>query len=86
MANSNGILLEVRNLKMYFPITRGIVVQRHVGDIKAVDDISFQVKRERRWVWWGSPAAGNPPPDVPFCSSIVPRLGTFISKARILHN
>jgi oligopeptide transport system ATP-binding protein len=30
---------------MYFPITRGIVIQRHVGDIKAVDDISFQVKK-----------------------------------------
>ena len=45
MANTNGVLLEVQNLKMYFPITRGIVVQRHVGDIKAVDDISFQVRK-----------------------------------------
>ena len=45
MANTNGILLEVRNLKMYFPITRGIVIQRHVGDIKAVDDISFHVRK-----------------------------------------
>ena len=36
-------LVEVRNLKKYFPITRGVIVQRHVGDIKAVDDISFDV-------------------------------------------
>ncbi|MCS7260971.1 MAG: dipeptide ABC transporter ATP-binding protein [Anaerolineae bacterium] len=42
---SNNILLDVQGLKMYFPITRGIVIQRHVGDIKAVDDISFQVKK-----------------------------------------
>jgi oligopeptide transport system ATP-binding protein len=43
--DNNDVLLEVKGLKMYFPITRGIIVQRHVGDIKAVDDISFQVRR-----------------------------------------
>ncbi len=43
--DNNAVLLEVKGLKMYFPITRGIIVQRHVGDIKAVDDISFQVRR-----------------------------------------
>jgi oligopeptide transport system ATP-binding protein len=42
---NNDVLLEVKGLKMYFPITRGIIVQKHVGDIKAVDDISFQVRR-----------------------------------------
>jgi oligopeptide transport system ATP-binding protein len=35
-------LLEVRNLKMWFPIFRGIL-QRHVADVKAVDGISFFV-------------------------------------------
>lgn len=43
--DNDDVLLEVKGLKMYFPITRGIIVQRHVGDIKAVDDISFQVRR-----------------------------------------
>jgi oligopeptide transport system ATP-binding protein len=46
--NGNGkheTLLSVKSLKMYFPITRGIIFQRHVGDIKAVDDISFDIKR-----------------------------------------
>jgi oligopeptide transport system ATP-binding protein len=42
---SKEILLDVQNLKMYFPITRGIVIQHHVGDIKAVDDISFEVRK-----------------------------------------
>lgn len=36
-------LLSVRNLKKYFPIRRGIIVQRHVGDVKAVDGVSFDV-------------------------------------------
>ena len=38
-------LLEVKNLKMYFPITAGAIVQRKVADVKAVDDVSFTVHR-----------------------------------------
>jgi len=41
----NEILLEVRGLKMWFPITQGIVFQRHVGDIKAVDGLDFFIRR-----------------------------------------
>ena len=37
------VLLQVRDLKKHFPITRGIVVQRQVGAVKAVDGISFDV-------------------------------------------
>ncbi len=37
-------LVEVRELKMYFPILTGLL-KRKVGDIKAVDNISFQIKR-----------------------------------------
>ncbi|MEM7034783.1 MAG: ATP-binding cassette domain-containing protein, partial [Chloroflexota bacterium] len=47
--NINGTkqntLVRIENLKMYFPITQGIIVQRHVGDIKAVDGVSFEIKR-----------------------------------------
>jgi len=43
--SKNETLLRIRNLKMYFPITRGIVFQRHVGDIKAVDNVTFDIKR-----------------------------------------
>ena len=37
-------LLRVVNLKMYFPIKRGII-QRVVGHVHAVDDISFSIKK-----------------------------------------
>ena len=43
--SENGILLNVENLTMWFPITQGIVIQRHIGDIKAVDGISFFIRR-----------------------------------------
>src|SRR5918911_1278147 len=38
-------LLDVKNLKMYFPITQGIILQRKVGDVRAVDDISFFIRK-----------------------------------------
>ena len=44
-ANNQETLVQIKNLKMYFPITQGIIIQRHVGDIKAVDGISFDVLR-----------------------------------------
>ncbi|WP_431312289.1 ABC transporter ATP-binding protein [Sporosarcina oncorhynchi] len=39
----DDILVEVRNLKKYFPI-KGGVLQKTVGHLKAVDDISFTIK------------------------------------------
>jgi oligopeptide transport system ATP-binding protein len=44
-AGQSDIILSVRNLKMYFPITRGIVFQRQVGAIKAVDGLNFDLIR-----------------------------------------
>ena len=41
----DDVLLRVLNLKMHFPITRGIILQRQVGSIKAVDGISFDLMR-----------------------------------------
>ncbi len=38
-------ILEVRNLKKYFPISAGFILQRKVADIKAVDSVSFFVRR-----------------------------------------
>ena len=42
--NNNETLLHVDDLKMHFPIYRG-VFQRQVGAVRAVDDVSFDVKR-----------------------------------------
>jgi oligopeptide/dipeptide ABC transporter ATP-binding protein len=38
-------LLEVRDLVKHFPITRGIIVQRKIGAVRAVDGVSFDVQR-----------------------------------------
>ena len=44
-AQDEDILLEVKNLKMHFPVTSGLLFQRTVAHVKAVDDVSFSVKR-----------------------------------------
>jgi len=38
-------LVEVRDLVKHFPITRGIVLQRRVGAVQAVDGVSFDIER-----------------------------------------
>jgi oligopeptide transport system ATP-binding protein len=39
------VLLKVEDLQMHFPITQGIVIQKKIGAVRAVDGISFDVRR-----------------------------------------
>ena len=41
---TNNILVDVRDLKMYFPVTRGLF-KRKVADVKAVDGVSFVIQK-----------------------------------------
>ncbi|MFQ5848104.1 MAG: ABC transporter ATP-binding protein [Candidatus Methylomirabilales bacterium] len=43
--SDSDILLEVRHLCKYFTLTSGILLQRVVGLIKAVDDVSFFIRK-----------------------------------------
>jgi oligopeptide transport system ATP-binding protein len=45
MSSEKDVLVRVKGLKKHFPITRGIVIQRQVGAVKAVDGVSFDVIR-----------------------------------------
>jgi len=38
-------LIEVKNLKMYFPVMDGILIQKAIAHVKAVDDVSFDIKK-----------------------------------------
>ncbi|MCI0800190.1 MAG: dipeptide ABC transporter ATP-binding protein [Chloroflexi bacterium] len=42
--STGQVLLEAKDLKKYFPVTRGIVLSRVTGYVKAVDGISFQLR------------------------------------------
>ena len=43
--NTAAPLVEVRDLKKHFPITEGLVFQRTVGAVRAVDGLSFDITR-----------------------------------------
>jgi oligopeptide transport system ATP-binding protein len=41
----NTALVQIKGLKKYFPITQGIIFQRKVADVKAVDGLDFSINR-----------------------------------------
>jgi oligopeptide transport system ATP-binding protein len=41
----NSLIVEVRGLKKYFPIYSGLFAQRVEGWVRAVDDVSFSIRR-----------------------------------------
>ncbi len=43
-AQNGKVLLRVEHLKKYFPIKRGIIFQREIGRVHAVDDVSIEIK------------------------------------------
>jgi oligopeptide transport system ATP-binding protein len=43
--NSNHTLLKVKDLKVHFPIFKGSVFKKKVGDVKAVDGVNFRITR-----------------------------------------
>jgi oligopeptide transport system ATP-binding protein len=41
----DDVVLEVRDIKKHFPLTQGIVFKRTIGHVKAVDGVSFELKK-----------------------------------------
>jgi len=45
LAGNATPLLEVRGLKMHFPIGEGVLVRRHLGEVKAVDGVDLTIRK-----------------------------------------
>jgi oligopeptide transport system ATP-binding protein len=43
--DTDNVLIHVQGLKMYFPISSGLIIQKKIADIKAVDGVSFDIFR-----------------------------------------
>jgi ABC-type glutathione transport system ATPase component len=67
-AHGSAPLLEVTDLVKHFPIKRGILIDREVDQVRAVDGISFEVGRAKPWAWSASRAAASRLPAAPSCS------------------
>ncbi|MFI6230094.1 ABC transporter ATP-binding protein [Micromonospora echinospora] len=55
----NEILVEVRDLKVHFPITRGVLFDRVVGHVKAVDGVDLDIPRGRTYGLVGESGCGK---------------------------
>jgi oligopeptide transport system ATP-binding protein len=54
------ILVEVKGLRKYFPVySRGVLLKKRVGDVHAVDDISFQIRRGETMALVGESGCGK---------------------------
>jgi len=42
---TDQVLVEVKDLKMFFPVTEGVFIQTEVATVKAVNGVSFQIKK-----------------------------------------
>jgi len=54
-------LFEVENLEVYFPVREGIIFEKTIGHVKAVDGVSFDIRRGvKPWGWSASPGVARP--------------------------
>jgi len=54
-----NILLEVRDLKKYFPITKGVILKKILGYVKAVDGVSLTIERGKTFGLVGESGSGK---------------------------
>jgi oligopeptide transport system ATP-binding protein len=58
-STSDGALLQVRNLTKQFPIKSGLLFERTVGHVNAVDDVSFDIFRGKTLGLVGESGSGK---------------------------
>jgi ABC-type glutathione transport system ATPase component len=66
--NDGKVILKVENLVKHFPIMKGTIIQKQVGAVHAVDNVSFQIYEGETLGLVGESGCGKSPPVVPFCS------------------
>src|SRR6267154_2686985 len=71
-------ILRVEDLKVHFPVTKGIVIQRRVATVKAVDGVSFTIKRGETLGLVGESGSGKSTTGLAVLRMLTPTAGRIV--------
>ena len=82
---TSAAFLEVRNLKTYFPVEKGFLLNDRVGEVKAVDGVSLSIcARAKSWDLVGESGCGKSTLGRTILQFIRPTEGAVLLKGRNL--
>ncbi len=82
MPDPNDALLRVEDLKVHFPVTQGVLLQREVGVVKAVDGVSFDLKRGETFGLVGESGCGKSTTALAALRMLQPMAGRVVFEGR----
>ena len=71
-------LLRVEDLKVHFPVTKGIIFQRQVATVKAVDGVSFTIRRGETLGLVGESGSGKSTTGLAVLRMLTPTAGRIV--------
>ncbi len=75
-------ILRVEDLKVHFPVTKGIVIQRRVATVKAVDGVSFTIRRGETLGLVGESGSGKSTTGLAVLRMLTPTAGRIVFEGR----
>jgi peptide/nickel transport system ATP-binding protein len=77
-SSSSEPILRVEDLKVHFPVTKGIIFQRQVATVKAVDGVSFTIRRGETLGLVGESGSGKSTTGLAVLRMLTPTAGRIV--------